>query len=132
MSYRLLADGVLLLHLAFILWATLGGLLLLRWPRLAWLQVPAALWGAGIELAAGICPLTPLENRLRLAAGEAGYAGSFVDHYLLPLIYPPGLTADQQWLLGALVAAINLACYAGAWRRYRRRLPPGPPGGRAV
>lgn len=121
MFYRLLADAVVLMHLGFVLFVVLGGLLVLRWPRLAWAHLPAAAWGVWIEWSAGICPLTPLENDLRRAGGEAGYPGSFVDHYVMPVLYPVGLTPAIQVWLGAAVLAVNLAVYAVAWRRHRRR-----------
>ena len=117
MSSRILADAVLLLHFAFIAFAVLGGLLVWRWPRLAWLHLPAAAWAAGIAFLGGICPLTPLENRLREAGGEAGYDGSFIEHHLEALIYPGWLTRDIQVGLGAIVLAVNLACY---WRVFRK------------
>jgi hypothetical protein len=117
-SSRILADAVLLLHFAFIAFAVLGGLLVWRWPRLAWLHLPAAAWAAGIAFLGGICPLTPLENRLREAGGEAGYDGSFIEHHLEALIYPGWLTRDIQVDLGAIVLAVNLACY---WRVFRKR-----------
>lgn len=117
MIYRLLADTVLLLHLAFIVFVVTGGLFLRRWPRLLWLHLPAVLWGVGIELSGYICPLTPLENRLRQLGGEAGYAGGFVEHYLLPVIYPLGLTRESQIALGLGVAALNLAAYVRWWRK---------------
>ena len=98
-----------------------GGALLLVWPRIAWLHLPAVVWGAYAELTSTICPLTPLENALRLRAGQAGYSGGFVEHYLLPIIYPAGLTAHVQTLLGAIVIAINVVFYAIAWRRRRRQ-----------
>lgn len=128
MSDALLADGLLLLHALFVLFAVAGAGLLFRWPRLAWLQLPAALWGAWIELSGGICPLTPLENQLRHAAGQAGYGGDFLAHYLHALLYPAGLTGEGQWWLGVLLAVINLALYGWAWRHYRQRRPrPRPP-----
>ena len=109
----------------FIAWVVLGGLVVLRWPRLAWLHLPAVAWGVWIELTGGVCPLTPLEQRLRLAAGEAGYSGGFIEHYLGALIYPAGLTRGTQWMLagivlgdqprrlrGAVAAARALACAA--------------------
>jgi hypothetical protein len=117
MMARFLADAVLLLHLGFIVWVGAGGLAVLRWPRLAFLHLPAVLWGAGIEFTGAICPLTPLENALRRQAGEAGYAGGFIEHYLLPLIYPDALTETVEWLLGALVLAINGPIYWMLWRR---------------
>jgi len=121
MLYRVLADAVLVLHLAFILFVVFGGLLVLRYPRLAWLHLPAAAWGVLIEFAGWICPLTPLEKHLRIQGGEAGYAGGFINHYLLPLIYPDGLTRELQWLAGALLIAINAAIYLKLWRGRRDR-----------
>lgn len=119
MLYRLLADGVLVLHLLFILFVVLGGLLVLRFPRLAFLHVPAAIWGAFIELAGSACPLTSVENSLRLKAGESGYSEGFIEHYLMPVIYPQGLTRDIQFVLAGVVIGINLAIYG--WLIYRRR-----------
>lgn len=121
MLYRALADAVVVLHVAFVLFVVLGGLAALRWPRAAWLHLPAALWGAGIEFAGGICPLTPVENRLRSLGGEAGYEGGFVEHYLLPVLYPSGLTREVQVALGIAVLAVNVAVYATVVRRARRR-----------
>jgi hypothetical protein len=119
----ILADAVLVLHAAFVLWVVLGGLAVWRWPRMAWLHLPAAAWGVWIELAGGTCPLTPLEQRLRAAAGEAGYSGGFIEHYLGMLLYPVGLTRELQWALGALLAALNLVVYAVLlWRRKLRRI----------
>jgi hypothetical protein len=117
MAYRLAADAVVALHLAFVVFAVAGGLLVLRHPRVALLHLPAVAWVAWLELSGALCPLTPLENALRRAAGERGYAGGFIEHYLLPVIYPPGLTADVQTLLGIGAIAINVAVYALAWRR---------------
>jgi hypothetical protein len=117
MEYGVLADAVVLVHFGFIVFASLGGLLVVRWPRTAWLHVPAAAWGAFIALSGGICPLTPLENRLRAAAGRGVYEGSFIDRYVLPVLYPAGLTADQQAGFGALLIAVNLGIYAFVWRR---------------
>lgn len=117
MTWRILADAVLVLHFAYIAFVMLGGLAVLRWPRLAWLHLPAVLWAAGIAFAGGYCPLTPLENRLRVAGGEAGYAGSFIEQYLTALIYPDGLTRGVQIALGCLVVAVNLAVYLRLWRR---------------
>jgi uncharacterized protein DUF2784 len=105
------ADVVLIVHLAFVAFVIAGGALVLRWPRLAWLHVPAVFWGAVVELAGWICPLTPLENGLRDAAGEARYAGDFVQHYLVALLYPEGLTRDLQLLFGLLVIAVNALLY---------------------
>lgn len=119
MPYSLLADAVLLAHAAFVAFVVLGGLLVLRWPRLAWIHVPVVAWGAGIEFAGGICPLTPLENHLRALAHEQGYAGGFVEHYVFGLLYPEGLTRELQIVLGLGVLALNGAVYAWLW--YRRR-----------
>ncbi|MCM2288192.1 MAG: DUF2784 domain-containing protein [Sulfuritalea sp.] len=116
MIERIAADLIVLLHLAFILFVGLGALFCLRWKWMAWLQLPAVAWGAAIEFRQGICPLTPLEQRLRLAAGDAGYAGGFIDHYLLPIIYPARLDAYFQYTLGALVILLNLGLYAWIWR----------------
>lgn len=121
MLYSLAADAVLVVHLAFILFACGGGLLVAWRPRIAWLHLPALAWAAWIVATHGICPLTPLENWLRHRAGEAGYAGGFIDHYLVPLIYPPGLTpAHQNWLALVLVAS-NTLLYGWALFRTRRR-----------
>lgn len=119
MIHRIAADAVLVLHLLFVLWAVLGGLAVLWRAKLAFLHLPALAWGIWIEASHGICPLTPLENHFRALAGESGYAGGFIEHYLVPLIYPPGLGAAQQWLLALALVAINAAVYVGVWRRYR-------------
>jgi len=111
MWYGALADFVVVVHVAFVAFVVFGGLLVLGRPRLAWLHVPAAAWGVMIEFAGWVCPLTPLEKALRLRGGEAGYTGSFIDHYLLPLLYPAGLTRGVQLLLGTLVLVLNLAVY---------------------
>jgi hypothetical protein len=116
----MLADLVVALHFAFVLFVVLGGLLVLRWPRLAYLHIPAAIWGVLIEFAGWICPLTPLENSLRVRAGEAGYQGSFVEHYILPLLYPSALTRTVQLLLGVFVLGLNLAIYIYLLRRRAR------------
>lgn len=120
MIYRLLADAVVAFHLGFVLFVVLGGLFALRWPRAAWLHLPAAVWGAGIELLGGICPLTPLENHFRRLGGEAGYPGGFVEHYLLPVLYPDGLTRDVQYVLAAFVILFNIVVYSIVLRRRRR------------
>lgn len=121
MPYGLLADAVLLAHAGFVAFVILGGLGVLRWPRLAWVHLPVVAWGAGIEFTGGICPLTPLENSLRALAHEQGYRGGFVEHYVFGLLYPDGLTHGVQLALGVLVLAVNAAVYAFAWRRGRRR-----------
>ena len=117
---RLLADGVLLLHLVFVLFVVAGGLLAFRWRWMPWLHLPALAWGGWIEFSGAICPLTPLENALRRAGGEAGYAGGFVEHYLLPVLYPAALTREIQWMLGMGLLLFNAAVYAVLWRRRRR------------
>lgn len=115
------ADAVVALHAAFVVFVAIGGFLVLRWPRIAWAHVPAALWGAAIELTGSICPLTPLENALRARAGDAGYEGDFIAQYLLPILYPQGLTRDMQLTLGGLVIGINSVVYAVAVSRARVR-----------
>jgi len=117
MAYRYLADGVLLLHGAFVAFVVLGAVVVLRWPRAAWLHIPAVLWGVGIEFVGGICPLTPLENHWRRLAGDQGFTGGFVEHYVLPTLYPEGLTRQVQVGLGLLVLALNLGIYAWVLRR---------------
>lgn len=116
-----LAEAVLVLHLAFILFVLFGGFLVRRFRRLAWWHLPAAAWGALVEFAGWTCPLTPLENYLRRMGGEAGYPEGFVAHYLLPVIYPEALTRGTQILLGLAVIAINIAAYAWSGRKPRRR-----------
>jgi hypothetical protein len=122
MTYRLLADAVVVLHFAFVLFVVFGGLAVLRWPRLAWLHVPAAAWGALIEFGGWICPLTPLENALRERGGDLGYSGGFIDRYVTGLIYPHGLTRTMQFAAGALVLAINALVYWRLWS-HRQRQP---------
>ena len=121
--YSLLADLVLISHLMFILFILAGGLLALRWKPAAWFHLPAAAWGVLIELADWICPLTPLENRLRLKAGELGYERGFIEHYLLPIIYPEGLNRNLQLALGGLVVVVNAIVYAYVLARLRRNSP---------
>jgi len=106
-----LADLVVLIHFLFVLFVILGGILVLRWPRLAYVHLPAAIWGVTIEFAGWICPLTPLEKRLRESAGLASYEGGFVEHYILPVLYPAALTRTVQVVLGILVIGINFAIY---------------------
>ena len=121
MLERIAADAVLLIHFAFVLFVVLGGALALRWPKIAWIHLPAAIWGALIEFAGWICPLTPLEVELRRASGEAGYSGDFIEHYLVGLLYPEGLTRQTQIVLGVVVVAINVALYAVVARRAMAR-----------
>ncbi|MBI3148926.1 MAG: DUF2784 domain-containing protein [Betaproteobacteria bacterium] len=128
MVYSLLADLVLLLHLAFIVLVLLGGLAVWRWPRLGWLHVPAAAWGVWVELTHGLCPLTPLENALRRQAGEAGVEGDFITHYLSALIYPQGLSQELQTWFGLAALALNLSVYGALlWQGRRKRKPSGHP-----
>jgi hypothetical protein len=112
MVYRTLADLVVLVHFAFVLFVVAGALLVLRWRWVAWVHVPAAVWGALIEFAGWICPLTPLEQRLRIMGGSAGYTGGFIEHYILPILYPAGLNRRVQIVLGLLVLGVNVAIYA--------------------
>ena len=119
MIYRALADLVLVVHLAFVLFVVLGGLLVLRWPRVAWLHVPAAIWGVLIEYTGWICPLTPLENSFRARGGEAGYSGGFIEHYVIPALYPAGLARPTQAVLGTLVLVVNLVAYGVLIRRLK-------------
>ena len=124
MGYRLTADAILLLHLAFTLFTVLGGLLVLRHPALLRVHLAAVLWGVVIEWADWICPLTPLENFLREQGGEAGYAGGFVEHYVALLLYPENLTIELRYLLGGGLIAVNLLIYGYIfWTRRRKPLP---------
>jgi hypothetical protein len=119
MAYRAAADAILATHLAFVLFAVFGALLILRWPRLAWLHIPAVVWASFVEFNGTICPLTPLEVILRRQAGEAGYGGGFIEHYVVSLLYPEGLARDTQTMLGAIVVVINAAIYIVAFMRRR-------------
>lgn len=114
MAYSLAAGLVVALHAAFVVFVVAGGLLVLRWPRVAWLHLPAAVWGAMIEFRGWVCPLTPLEQMLWEKAGRQGYTGGFIEHYLVPVLYPSGLTRSTQIALGVLVVSINVAVYAAA------------------
>lgn len=120
MLFRFLADLVLVVHLAFVLFVLLGGLLVLRWPVVAWAHVPAALWGTLIEFAGWFCPLTPLENTLRWRGGQAGYEGGFIEHYITAALYPAGLTRGVQLALGMLVLVINTLVYVRLFTRRSR------------
>jgi hypothetical protein len=122
----LLADLVVVIHFAFVLFVILGGLLVLRWPWVAYIHLPAATWGAWIEFTGRICPLTPLENALRAQAGEAGYSGGFIEHYLLPLLYPSALTRTVQLVMGAFVIVVNLCVYGYLLRIRRSVRTPHP------
>ena len=115
MIERVATDAVVVIHLLFILFAVAGGLLVLRWRWLLPLHLLAVAWAIWIELSGGICPLTPLEQTLRLAAGEAGFTGGFIEHYLQALIYPAGLTREIQYILAGIVTAVNIAIYGWLW-----------------
>lgn len=123
MIFRRLADLVLLVHVSFVLFVAVGGLLALKWPKVAWAHLPAAAWGATVEFAGLVCPLTVLENALRVRGGELGYAGDCISHYVAEIIYPHDLTRGIQVALGLALVALNAAIY---WRlaRQRRAVPP--------
>jgi Protein of Unknown function (DUF2784) len=120
MLHALLADAVLVLHGLFILWVIVGGFAVIARPWWAWLHLPAVAWAVWISWSGHYCPLTPLEQSLRRAAGQAGYEGGFIEHYLTAAIYPQGLTVDMQMLFGAGVLAVNLALYGVAFARAAR------------
>jgi hypothetical protein len=121
--YGALADAVVAVHFLFVLFVLFGGLLVLRWRWVRWLHLPAAAWGALIELAGWTCPLTPLEKWLRRQGSGAGYEGGFIEHYILPVLYPRALTRNTQLVLGLVVVLLNVFIY---WRVFRRR--PALPG----
>ena len=121
MIWRTLADLVLLLHFGFIVFVIIGGFLARRWHWLPWAHLPAAAWGTAIEFGGWICPLTPVENWLRQAGGEAGYAGDFIEHYLVRIIYPIGLTSEIQIYLGLSILLINVVADSVVWRGRSRR-----------
>jgi hypothetical protein len=121
MTPRLLADAVILIHGLFVAFVVAGGFLALRWRALVWLHLPAAAWGVLIEATGWICPLTPLENLLRARAGEAGYTGGFVEHYVVRVLYPAGLTQGVRWSLGAFVLVVNAIAYSMLLRQSRAR-----------
>ena len=118
MLFRLAADGVLLLHLAFILFALLGAAMAVRWRWIPLIHLPAAAWGFFVELTGRACPLTYLENYLRIKAGQSGYTASFIEHYILDIIYPSGLTTEIQFALAGVVVVVNIAIYG--WLLSRR------------
>ena len=121
MIYRLLADLVVLAHFGFILFVVVGGALVIRWPKMAWVHLPAACWGVLVEMTGWICPLTPLENHLRILGDSRIYEGSFIANYLMPIIYPHQLTRSVQILLGLAVLLINTTVYGLVLLRHRRR-----------
>jgi hypothetical protein len=118
--YSVFAEAVVVLHVTFVTFVVCGGLAVARWPRLAWVHVPAAAWGVLVELAGWTCPLTPLEYALRARAGEAAGHGSFVDRCLLPVLYPDWLTRPTQVGLGLFALGVNLLAYAWLWSRWHR------------
>ena len=119
MLYRLGANLVVLVHFAFIIGVVLGGLASLRWRWAKYVHIPMAVWGGWIELSGRICPLTPLENHLRRLGGEAGYGGGFIEHYIIPVMYPSGLTRGTQVALGVFVLIVNLGVYWWVFARER-------------
>ena len=120
MGYRLLADGLVVVHVVFVGFVVLGGLLVLRWPWVAFAHLPAVAWGVVIEFAGWVCPLTPLENQAREAGGGMAYQGDFIEHYLLPVLYPAELTRLVQCALGLGALLLNVAVYALVIARRRR------------
>lgn len=117
MAFRILADATVAVHVAFVLFVVLGGLIVVRWQRVAWVHLPAAAWAAWVEFAGWICPLTPLENWLREQGGGTAYTSGFIEHYLLPILYPESLSRELQWTLGCSVLLINAVVYTVAFRR---------------
>jgi hypothetical protein len=120
MIWSLLADLLVVVHFAFTAFVIFGGFLTWRWPRVALLHLPALAWGCWVEVSHTLCPLTPLENHWRHLGGQAGYSGGFLAHYLVPVLYPPGLTWHVQWVLATLLLALNAAAYAQYLRRQWR------------
>ena len=117
-----LADLVVTIHALFVVFVVVGGFLAIWKPWIAFVHVPAALWGAFIEFYGGICPLTPMENHYRRLAGEGGYSGGFIEHYITPILYPEGLTREMQFVFGGSVVVINVIAYGILlWRIARRR-----------
>lgn len=121
MLFKLAADLVVLIHLGFILFVLFGGFLALRWPRIVRLHAPALAWGVLVELLGWYCPLTPLEQTLRNAAGEGGYHGGFIEHYIVPLIYPIGLTRETQFVFAGIVLGVNMIAYILYYRHKRQK-----------
>jgi hypothetical protein len=122
--YRFLADVTAIVHFLFVVFVIAGGLVVLRWPRVAWVHIPAAMWGTLVEVMGWVCPLTPLEDRFRRLGGSDMSEGDFISRFLLPVLYPERLTLDEQRLLGALVIAANVVVYAFVIRRRRRGVRP--------
>ena len=117
MAYRIAADLLVLFHFAFILFVVLGGFLVFYRRLFSWLHLPTVIWGVLIEFSGWICPLTPWEQSLRIKAGQVGYSGGFVEHYLMPLIYPEALTPEIQFVLGMLVLILNVGVYGWLWSK---------------
>jgi hypothetical protein len=117
MIWQVLADGLVVFHLAFVGFVIFGGFLAWKWRHVLYAHIPALAWGIWVEISGQICPLTALENHLRHLAGQAGYHGGFIRHYLLPILYPPGLTRPTQWVLATILLAINGIAYGGLWAR---------------
>ena len=117
---RYLADAIVVVHLLFVVYTVFGGVLVLRWKNTVYLHIPALLWGVAVEANGWICPLTPLENQLRANAGQAGYTGGFVEHYLLPVLYPVNLTRFDQWSLAVALILVNVVIYVFVVRKYRK------------
>ncbi len=122
MIWRVLADGLVIFHLAFVGFVIFGGFLAWKWRRALFAHVPALAWGIWVEVSGQICPLTALEDHLRHLAGQAGYHGGFIRHYLLPILYPPGLTRPNQWALAAMLLAINAIAYGYLWAHRKHRI----------
>ena len=121
MCYSILTNIVVVLHFSFVLFVLFGGLLILKWPKVMWLHLPAVAWGAVVEFTGWICPLTPLEHWLRARSSESTHTGDFVARYLLSILYPEALTSDIQAILGASVLLVNLVVYGYLWERNRGR-----------
>lgn len=122
MAYRVAADLVMVLHFLFVVFVLLGGIAVWRWFWVAWLHVPAFAWGVLVAVNRWICPLTPLEQRLRAAAGDEGYQGGFIAHYIEPLIYPEGVGYEFKMFFAGMLAILNVALYWHAWRRRKLHL----------
>lgn len=120
MKWSLLADALVVIHFAFTAFVIFGGFLSWKWPRLIFVHVPALAWGIWVEVSATVCPLTPLENHLRHLAGESGYSGGFLAHYLPAVLYPPGFTWHIQWALAAVLLSLNAVAYGGFFRHSRQ------------
>jgi len=121
MPYRLLADIVVIIHFVFVIFALFGGILVLKWKQVIWIHIPAVIWAAMVEMAGWVCPLTPLEYWLRSHLQMSSYQLSFVEHYILPILYPAQLTRSMQIGLGLFVVLINVAIYYFVWKRHFRK-----------